>query len=262
MHPMTIEEFYLSTLKEAGVEPRPTDLNKIAEAKGVSVEIVKLAKAFYEQLQLDDVPYEDEKLRAVDSMKMAEAYFGHIEETKTAAVETADGLLRYLEHAAEGYCAHHQIPLDGREALKVAGYQAESAQVYEKENSKVATIPIGPAGAPAAHISTAMPSNVAGMFGYHTTDDLMSAGMKAKVFQPHHTVHDAVAWANRDPSFNSTPASGPGLGAWAGRNKGLLGLGALGLGGAYLWHKKNQEEKEDRRDRQMSALRAAALPGA
>lgn len=124
-------EFYEETLKEAGVQPPPDELQKFASAKGLDIDEAKLANAFFEQLQLDNVPYETHAMRRDDALKMAQAYIQHAKEVQADAVKVADGLLRTLEHAAEGWLAHNNIQLDARTAVKIAGLQAESAQSYE-----------------------------------------------------------------------------------------------------------------------------------
>lgn len=269
---MTIQDFYLETLREAGQAPKPIELEKIASEKGVGVEVVKLAKAYFEQLQLDGIPYEHEQLRAVDSMKMAEAYFAHVNETKEAAVGTADGLLRFLEHAAEGFCAQHQIPLDGREALKVAGLQAESAQEYEAhktaafQSGVVDGASMGAGSSPAASPSHQpgqmyLPDTVHQQMGH---PNLERAIYLTKQEHPAAKLETGADLANfkNNIQYGHSNAPAQGVGSWLQRNQGTAALGALGLGATYLWHKKNKEEENMRRDREMSALRAAALPPA
>ncbi len=125
-------EFYEMTLKEHGVQPLTNDMEKVAEAKGISIEEAKLANAFFEQLQLDGVPYETHVQRREDALKIAHSYIEHVKEAEADAVKIADGLLRALEHAAEGFLSHNNIKLDARTAVKIAGLQAESADEYEK----------------------------------------------------------------------------------------------------------------------------------
>lgn len=131
-------EFYLLSLNAAGVTPPPDELQKVAEAEGVSLEQAKLAQAYFEQLQLDKIPYENEGARSKDALLMAKAYMDHVKEARLEAIKVADGLLRVLEHAAEGYLAHNNIGIDARTAVKIAGMQSESAQAYEADVAELA----------------------------------------------------------------------------------------------------------------------------
>ncbi len=318
--PMTIREFYEATLKEAGVTPKPHDLEKIAAEKGVDVELVKLAKGYFEELQLDAVPYETEQSRAADAMKMAEAYFAHVAETQKIATEIADGLLRHLSHQAEGYCAQHNLPYSGREACKIAGLQAESADEYEKScaaaltksssaplneewlnkfaelnktsgqqmpggttsgaagvgltsgGAGVNSLPVNASAVTPSNAHTFVPGATNPMDAMHiinkTYENTFPAGSTAgnladfiDRFQGAQKAHPpGTSPTEIYRSMHGTP--GGGLGAWAGRNSGALALGGLGLGAAYLWHKKKKEEEANKQQMNMSAMRAAALPAA
>lgn len=289
----TIEEFYNDTLKSAGVTRKPSDLAKIASEKGVGVEIVKLAKAYYEQLQLDDVPYESEKLRAVDAMKLASSYFEHVDKEQKTANDTADNLLRYLTHAAEGYCAHNNLSITGRDAVKIAGLQAESAEEAEKQVQKVAGFqtPTAEAVEAATKFATTFipatsqytPSNFwEGIHGakdandglFKIQDTLNRSGVSSLLPDNPNAAHATDFLNTYHQHQQSLPGGTSPLeifkrmggqsqsGSWASKHVGGLAAGALGLGALYMMHKKNKAEEQDRQDRQMSALRAAALPPA
>lgn len=289
---LTPREFYEQTLKASGVTPPPDEIQKVAEAKGVPVEVAKLARAFFEQLQLDCVPYPNEVERGNDAMKMAQAYVEHVKEVNEGAVKVADGLLRFLLHQAEGYLSQNNIELSATEAVKIAGLQAESADIWDDEiktanadrEAKLANIP--------KDLKVPPPSKEAGIAGPGQDPAVLNfqdlgaqhlgpaaAGLSPAELQPQlagrmglrpdAAGHEILA-RGRDlnalraihgdlPVHELLRLGTPAQPSWLSRNAGMLGVGALGAGALYMLHKRHQENQEAK-EREMNALRAAALP--
>ena len=135
-------EFYEATLLNEGIEIEPEDLTKVAEAHEMDLETAKLARAYFEQLQLDGVQYESESARFGDAVKMAKAYFDHAVEAHVEARKIADGILGKVTESLRDYAEGaglEDVPLS--ELLLVASKQAESAEAWAAEQAeKIATL--------------------------------------------------------------------------------------------------------------------------
>ncbi len=124
----SLDEFYSATLKSNGFVPPVDEIAKVAAAQNIDVETAKIARAIFEQLQLDGVPYESNAAMLADSIKMAGAYLGLIEESKAEAQKLAAELHKVAKLALENFLTHNRIELDSNEAVKIAGLQAQSFQ--------------------------------------------------------------------------------------------------------------------------------------
>lgn len=282
MSMLSARDFYNETLKQAGVTPEPEELEKVASAQGVNLEVVKLAKLFYEQLQLDKVPYENEVDRATDAMKMASAYAGYVAEQEQEAVKVADGLLEHVETAIADFVKTNSMNLSAREALKVAALQSESADEYEAAyEAKLASMTVEdflrlveePKTASAVGAPVTSPSVVyQDEFGVAGLDPKGDAPfIKRDVFglapdAKDHEVYEMAKRVRAEHELNPGKSlseivhsvHNPPRGFFS-RNAGVLGAGALGAGALYLMYRHNKQQQEEK-DRQLMAMRAAAMP--
>lgn len=256
-------EYYLTVLSANGFTPPEDTLTKVAAAKGKDFAVVKLAQAYFEQSQLDGMPYVDEKSRAADSMKMAEAYFAHVKEREDQAVKIATGLTQCLEHAVQAFITSNALALTPLEAVKVAGLQALSLIEAEVKTAMPA-VAAGPApgGISTPHTTAALAThgNIGAVMDHYQVpagssmqhvEDALQRYAQTSHGMPVGTAHNHVLEAMRGQQGGSM------LG---GHGKMLAGAG-LGLGALYLLNKRNNDET-NRKDQQIAALRAAALPQA
>jgi hypothetical protein len=244
--------------------PAPDDLEKVAEAKGISIKVAQLAKAYFEQLQLDKIPYESEEQRAADAMKMAEGYYTHVEDNEKEAASTADSITRFLKHAAEGFLAQNNIALSADEAIKIAALDIESEEkiasfngdnlsntplhdIKDQDFKKI--VPGGPDGLHAVLMNHGIVGRKA------TKAELMMHGHNlAKLKGSLGNVSDHTLFTTYAASLGDKPG-------FFSKNKNWLIGGALGAGALYLLHKANKKrEEEDERRRMDTARMAASLP--
>lgn len=282
-------EFYQATLAANGLTPPPMDLEKIASAEQKPVEVVKLAKAYYEQTQIDGVVFESEAARKENAYKMAEAFFEQVKEGQEVATKTADGLVRFLKHAAEGYLAQNQLDLSAEEAIKVAGLQL----MGEEDAAEAAIPPVKLANTPMvppAHASIYNPGaphntasvnllNLASHYAGAPVTDLRHAAAVV------HTAHGLQGPVTLEGSMASAHQYGQSLAhlsvggtpnhtdvlahmnaantqpGFISQNKVPLAVGGLGLGAMYLMHRKSEQERQ-KNEATNRALRAAAMPAA
>lgn len=137
--PRTLEEFYSTILEDNGIKLASQDVMKIAEARGEDPVKAKLAEAVYNQTLIDCLEYASRQERVADSVKMAEAYMKHIEDSKAAATKVASDLLRVATFAVEGYLAQNGISqLTAAEGVKIAmeGPDALMAMLRDKEKKE------------------------------------------------------------------------------------------------------------------------------
>jgi hypothetical protein len=126
--PCSPETYYRLTLAEQGFLPPAEDeqIAKIAEARSCSVEVVKLAQVYFEQLQKDGVPYEDPVIMTSDAFKMAEAYLEHKNACEMEAAAFVDGLATKLAEVAKTMAEEAGIgEMSPLALLKIAGLQAQ-----------------------------------------------------------------------------------------------------------------------------------------
>jgi hypothetical protein len=129
-------EYYSEVLKANGFVPPADEIEKFAAAQKIDVETAKLARAFFEQLQLDGVQYENAAAMFDDSIKIASGYL-ELVATKTAEAEKLAGdLHRAALVAMESFLAHNRIELDANEAVKIAGLQAASFQELTRREAQ------------------------------------------------------------------------------------------------------------------------------
>lgn len=252
---LTEREFYNASLEACKLRPEVEDLEKVASVAKLPQSTVKLAKLFFEQLQLDRIPYENGQQRADDAMKLAQSYVQHIEQARSESVKIANGLLRVLAHAAEGYLAQNNIQLSSLEAVKIAGFQADSLlesqetektagsyedakeqaledaiSDFEKVAGGEAQAAVGPAGSPmpsrvqpdTSATLQAANSKAAGMMD-SAKGMAENVGSKVK-----NVFNKGVDFAKKNPKTTAGVAAGAGLGA-----------GAL-----YLLHRKKKDQAE------------------
>jgi hypothetical protein len=133
--PLSLHEFYAETLKQANFEPPKEELEKVAAARNIPLETLKIARSIFEQLQLDGVPYESSSAMLEDSIKIATAYVNHVQDAKASADKLAGDLHRVARHAVEGYLSAQGIELDADEGVKIAGLQAQSFQKLARKEA-------------------------------------------------------------------------------------------------------------------------------
>lgn len=137
---LTPEEFYQATLANQGLLDDALSITKEAEVKiaalaqerGLPVEVVKLAEAYYQQLDLDGLEYDDPATQREDALKIAEAYYEHLTEVRTAAVDLADAAAQKLAEAATAFIKERELDLDVEDVLKMAQLQTETSQAYDE----------------------------------------------------------------------------------------------------------------------------------
>jgi len=149
------DQFYDLALQQRGLVRIDEDERavKLAEVHKESVEIVKLAQVYFEQLAKDqqvtlenggEAWYDKPEVMADDAMKLAKAYYAHIEEAQKTAEENANRLLEKLAQAAEEWAKDAKYEGDPLELVKVAGLQAQSVlEMEERQNKIAAGDPIG-----------------------------------------------------------------------------------------------------------------------
>ncbi len=120
------QQFYDEVLKQAELAPVRDDIAKVAEQLNVDTEQAKLAKAFYDQMQLDRLPFSDKQL-AENAQKCAASYIAHRQAEFTKAASAADAALTALLKAAGELKIAGLTPA---EILIVAARQLDSANEY------------------------------------------------------------------------------------------------------------------------------------
>lgn len=145
------DQFYDLALQQRGLVRIDEDERavKLAEVHKEPVEIVKLAQVYFEQLAKDqqvtlenggEAWYDKPEVMADDAMKLAKAYYAHIEEAQKTAEENANRLLEKLAQAAEEWAKDAKYEGDPLELVKVAGLQAQSVLEMEERQSKIAAV--------------------------------------------------------------------------------------------------------------------------
>lgn len=137
-HELTPEEFYEATLANQGLLDNVREVTKeaevkiaaLAEERGLPVEVVKLAEAYYGQMDLDGLNYDDKVTQREDALKIAEAYYSHTQEVRAETVKVADAIMAAAMEAAEKVAAELGTDLNGFEAIKIAALQADTAQAF------------------------------------------------------------------------------------------------------------------------------------
>jgi hypothetical protein len=103
-------------------------LQKVASVNNRPLHIVKLAQAFYEQLQHDealavnageDVWYDDPATRSADAFKMAEAYYEQQKDILASAESTINSLAEKMSALIAGWAGQAGLT-DAKNALKLA----------------------------------------------------------------------------------------------------------------------------------------------
>ena len=131
--PLSPDQFYYDTLQKHGLDVKPEDVVKVAEAKGVDPRVAQIAKVFHDQMVLDGVKFASPQLRLEDAFKMAGTYVAHVDACTKNANKLAGDLARICKHAAEGYLAQHGIDLSPKLAVKIAAAEVEEEEEDEEE---------------------------------------------------------------------------------------------------------------------------------
>ena len=124
-------EFYRNTLAAQQLTlPAPSDPEKVAQARGVSVPEAKLAEAFFQQMQLDNVEFPTAKEMADAAFKFAAKYRAHVEEQRKQAAAVADGAMLAMLKTAASIIQQHKIAgVTAADLLRVAAHQLDSMDV-------------------------------------------------------------------------------------------------------------------------------------
>lgn len=141
---LSASEFYDAVLSKSGIEridDEALDKTAAVEQK-LPVEQVKLAKAFYEELQKDDSlritygmqpVFAEPELRQAEGYKLAAAFVAHRYSVAEKAAAAADRLLEKLSAAAAEWAKDAGVVgIAPDELVKIAALQAESAVAFEE----------------------------------------------------------------------------------------------------------------------------------
>lgn len=136
---LTPDQYFREALKASDIETLNVDeqLEKIAEESGRPLELVKLAKRFFDDSILEGLDYESREARWEDAVKIAEGYEAYITEEKKNATKTVDRLLNKLAGVAREYAEDLGLAADPLNLIKLAALQADSVAEY---NEKVALL--------------------------------------------------------------------------------------------------------------------------
>jgi hypothetical protein len=252
--------FYSTSLKMNGINVPPAEnLAKVAAAQGVDIGVVKLAKAYFERLQRDGVPYQSEQARSADAMKMAQAYVNHVETRKTAAANIANGLANYLEKCAADFCVKNGIKLSPADAVKIAAMQKSASELddpdalrwHEAIHEAPPQVVPEPVGSGGQWPANALIKNEYHSNGFYTD----SAGTPIDSLPGYKAMHPKGVATSGGPGIFSRLGTGIGNAYGSAKNWvkanpwGAAGIGAglagAGLGAYYLMKKRNEEGEED-----------------
>jgi hypothetical protein len=288
----SLDEFYSATLKSNGFVPPADEIAKVAAAQNIDVETAKIARAIFEQLQLDGVPYESNAAMLADSIKMAGAYLGLIEESKAEAQKLAAELHKVAKLALENFLTHNRIELDSNEAVKIAGLQAQSFQELASTKldiEKAAALPAGVYGnlganAPQTPANLNIDAAHEHIAAAHGADPVAYKNLVSRTVDPanvhgyyHAALQDLKNSSGNLPEFHERLVSGAAAAGGASAAGGvaaaakpglmsrpglLLGAGALGLGALHLMRKKKQERESAAMNRANAIGNVAGLPEA
>jgi len=189
--PCSPETFYRLTLAEQGFLPPAEEetIAKIAEARSCSVEVVKLAQVYFEQLQKDGVPYESPAIMTSDAFKMAEAFLEHKVACEMEAAKFMEDLVTKLAAVAAAAAEEAGVgELSPMALLKIAGLQAQEnldlvTKIAMVETVKEAAAPAAPPGAPPTAPPTAPPAFDATQ--YHDNFKNLNTPVLARSFVQH-----------------------------------------------------------------------------
>ena len=176
-------DFYHDTLARSGLAPAAKPpAEKTAADLGVSVEVVKLASTYFEQLQLDGIAYPTLEDCRDDALKLAKKYVAHRDAEVTKAAALADAAMVSALRAAAALIAEQKIAhLTPAEIVRMAVLQLDAMD----DATKCAAWSAARAPATQALLATTEASKVASV------------------------VPELAAWAGRDP------LAIPGAGAMA-----------------------------------------------
>ncbi|HSW49751.1 MAG TPA: hypothetical protein VLH09_06220 [Bryobacteraceae bacterium] len=287
--PCSPEAFYKLSLAEQGFLPPDAEeaVTKVAEARQCSVEVVKLAQAYYEQMQKDGVPYEDPTIMVSDSFKLAEAYLEHqavcAEEASALVSKLASTLIEAVSKFAEAEQLTELAPLA---LLKIAGLHAQEQLDVLAEIAELPPVKTAAEGAPPAFNMNDPKFNPAGgldtrallnhMVGMRSpeaihpeappqlakqvgADLLINAG--ATGAHDYHRVTTELAknlhqHQDLNKAVEATRAANSGVRGFARNNKGaLIGGGiAAGAGALALMHHLHQKSKAEKEIKQLEEL--------
>jgi hypothetical protein len=154
-----ITEFYNETLARSGITPYAAEpVEKTAAALGKPVEVVKMAAAIFQQLQLDKVDYPTEEDRRDDALKLAEKFVAYRDgETAKAAALADQAMLAQLRAAAASIAEHKIAGVTPADFLRMAVMQLDSMD----ESTKAAAWAPDRAPATQALLATSEASKVA-----------------------------------------------------------------------------------------------------
>lgn len=156
--PVTSDEYYHATLKNAGIEPKPAEdipLEKIAEQRQVSLEVAKLAEDIFIRLGKDGVKYASAAERAEDALEIAKGYVAHRDAQIKQAEEAAASLAVEILAAAASLAEKTGGALTAQDVVKVA-----YCQVLEWEKHAANSLVDADLVAPATTSSAAAPAGV------------------------------------------------------------------------------------------------------